>query len=476
LTREGSLQRLRKLTSVDYGDSGAMPTLDRSCAITLDQARLRAGRKGFRATARGGRIGKVGLEPEFFTVALDDSGRPAGRVPLEGEGGVLATIDGLVTCGGRISEMRGPPSGPWEYHLAGGGRLTFEPGAQIEHSTTVYVSAADALADVREVVAFLQRGFDPTGVALVAAGIDLWHDLESVPLQLRAGRYIAMAAYYDLRGPWGAVMMRHTCSLQLNLDLGPEGVWQERWLLANLLCPLTAATFAASPSGDAVCVRARAWQELDPTRTGFPRLLVSGASSDPREQWAEAALAADVMLVRQADGSAAACDPGFSFVRWIADGHPEFGWPTACDLDYHLTTLFFEVRPRGFLELRTCEALPGALRPAPVVLISGLLYDDQARVAAIELLEGTRDRLPELWQRAGVQGVRDVELGPLAARVWEVGLEGAGRLPRGFFDDGTLAVARRFLDTYTLRGRMPADDLRELQEEDPAKALEWARA
>jgi glutamate--cysteine ligase len=423
---------------------------------------------------RGERLGKVGLEPELFPIRVDCRGRAAGRVRLEGSGGVVETLDGLAACEARVGSRRGPDLGPWEYPLGSGGRLTFEPGGQIELSTAVYDTAAEALDDVQRVVDMMHGAFRARGALLVAAGVDVWNPLDQVPQQLRAGRYTAMAEYYDRRGPWGRVMMRHTTSLQVNLDLGPEQVWQERWLLANLVSPLITASFACSPDEGWVCERARAWQELDPTRSGFPAALVDGSSNDPRQQWAEAALAADVLLFRHTDGTTSPGQAGFSFARWITHGHPVLGWPTIGDLDYHLTTLFLEVRPRGFLELRAGEALPDRLRAAPVVLLTSLLYDDRARSKALEALDSARGRLPELWRRAARLGVRDPELGSLAAEVWEAALEGALRLPAGFFGEQALCTARRFLDQYTLRGRMPADDLGELLADDPSRALAWA--
>jgi glutamate--cysteine ligase len=269
-------------------------------------------------------------------------------------------------------------------------------------------------------------------------------------------------------------MMRHTASLQINLDLGPEGVWQERWLAANLISPLITATFACSPAPDAASARSRAWQRLDPTRSGFPELLVSDPSSDPRRQWAQAALAADVMLFRVDGGRWIPGEPGFSFLRWIEEGHPEIGWPTRSDLEYHLTTLFFEVRARGFIELRSGEAVPDALRPAEVVLVSVLLYDDLARSKAIELLADRASQLHDLWTRAAISGVGDPELNDLAVRVWELAVHGVERMPAGFVGEGALAATRRFLDDYTLKGRTPADHLRELHHLDPARSLAWA--
>jgi glutamate--cysteine ligase len=352
--------------------------------------------------------------------------------------------------------------------------LTFEPGGQVEHSTTVFPTARAALEGSRSVLAQLRRAFAAHEVVLAAAGIDLWHDVGDVPQQLPFGRYTAQAAYYDRRGTAGRIMMRHTASVQVNLDLGPDGVWQERWLAANLISPLITASFACSPGDGWASSRARAWQELDPSRSGFPPALVDGSTDDPRGQWAEAALSADVMLFRGRDGRWDPGTPGFSFGRWIEEGHPLHGWPTRDDLDYHLTTLFFEVRPRGFLELRAGEQLPDCWRAAQVVLVSSALYDDATRRGLVERMAPHHGRLPELWRRAAQHGVADAELHELAVATWHDAVRGAERLPGEWVGAAGLACARRFLDELTGRGLMPADHLRELHADNPARSLAWA--
>ncbi|MEE4273329.1 MAG: glutamate-cysteine ligase family protein [Thermoanaerobaculales bacterium] len=453
-----------------------MPTRNRSDAVSVAQARRLAGLAAFpRVGAESAKTG-VGLEPELFPIVSDASGAPRERLVLSRPNGlgVVQVIDGIAGADGPILPRIGRPPHAFFYPLTGGGRLTFEPGAQVEHSTTVHPSAAAALQDIEGTIGLLQSAFRPRSVRLAAVGLDVWHDVEEVPQQLRAGRYTAQAAYYRQRGHWGAVMMRHTASLQINLDLGPEGVWQERWLASNLISPFLTATFACSPGSGVVCARARAWQELDPTRSGFPGRLVTGAGDDPRTEWAEAALQADVMLIRASEEHFVPGCPGYRFVDWIENGHPRLGWPTVEDLDYHLTTLFFEIRARGFLELRAGEAVPDHVRPAQVVLASAVLYDEQARAEALSLLADYRTELPKLWSRAAAVGVHDDELRELACRLWTIALAGARRLPKGWVGDGNLAATEAFLEAYTAGGRVPADRLAELLEDDPARALAWA--
>lgn len=461
-----------------------MPTTDPTAALRLEQARERVAAQGFpREESR--RVGlRVGLEPEYFIVVADAEGAPRARMPLRarpGEPGVLDLIDELAASDARVLPRDPASAGAPQYMLQNGGRLTFEPGAQIEHSTLPHASAALALADVEEIAGLLTNTLAARGAQLACLGRDPWFDVQDVPQQLEASRYQAMADYFDRRSPAGRTMMRFTASCQVNLDLGLDTVTRERWWLANGISPLLTATFACSPDQERVCSRALAWQTLDPTRTGFPpALLRSGpgtpgsSASDPGQDWAEAALAADVLLFQDPGGEAHAGEPGFRFEDWIEKGHSRFGWPTFDDLDYHLTTLFFEVRPRGFFEFRAADALPPLWRAAPVVLLSGLVYDDEARAGALAVMEGEFSQLDTLWRSAARVGLADEVLARWASKIWPLALEGARRLPAGFLRDEDLKTATSFLQRFTFQGLAPSDELREMHRRGPSFALDWS--
>jgi glutamate--cysteine ligase len=415
--------------------------------------------------------GRVGLEVETFPVRVLADGTPAGRLPLDR---LVRLLDLHARAGGWVG-VPDPSTPVPRFPVAGGGSLTFEPGGQLEHSTTAHSSAAAALSELDTVAGELEAALRRHGVLLAAAGTDVWLPDGEAPQQLRAPRYPAMAAYFQRRGPYGAAMMRRSCALQINLDLGDAASAAERWLVANLVAPLACATFAASPGPGAVSRRALAWQRLDPTRTGFPRRLVDGSTSDPVEQLTGAALSADVLLLRCPAGPWEPGRPGWTFGDWLRDGHPRHGRPSDDDLRYHLSTLFFEVRPRGFMELRSLDALPARLRAVPVVLLTGLLEDGRARAAARALLERNRAALPALARRAAADGLADQGLAALAATVWTIALEGARRLSAGgYLDPRHLPLAERFLERFTLRGRCPADELRAALALGPAAALSWA--
>jgi glutamate--cysteine ligase len=138
--------------------------------------------------------------------------------------------------------------------------------------------------------------------------------------------------------------------------------------------------------------------------------------------------------------------------------------------------MFFEVRARGFLELRTGEALPGRWRAVPAVVASVLLYDDAARGHALGRLDGLRDRLPELWRTAARDGVRDAELQGLAGELLAMAVHFAPHLGDGWVESRDVESVRGYLDRYISRGRMPADELAETLADDPAASLDWAAA
>ena len=449
-----------------------MSTTDRTDSLDLEVARSHVARAAFQDRLGGTEVGSVGLEPEYLVFHRPD-GPGLERFPLEGPSSVLSALDRVA---GDASGLRRVTEGPPPvYDLDHGGRITFEPGAQVEHSTAVHPTAAAAMDDVDRVAETLSGAFEAEGACIGSAGLDLWTDRERVPQQLRAPRYHSMAAYLEGRSEHGRVKMRHTGSFQVNLDLGTAEVAQERWVLANLLSPIAAASFACSPEDGWKSRRAAAWQGLDPTRTGFPGCLVAGRVLDPGACYAELALGADVLLFRDASGGAVPGRAGFSFRHWIEEGHPEHGFPTLDDLDYHLTTLFPEVRLRGFFEIRSADAVPLRWRAAQVVFWTGLLYDPEARAEAHRLLAPGLGQLGESWRRAARQGLEDEGLQHAAQAIWRLALEGARRLPAGFHRPSDLETTEAFVERYVARGRCPGDELRELLAEDSVAALRWTR-
>jgi glutamate--cysteine ligase len=102
--------------------------------------------------------------------------------------------------------------------------------------------------------------------------------------------------------------------------------------------------------------RTRIWQGVDLRRTGY-----DGRHLDPD-------------------------DPAGAYAAFAAAA-PRLPIPDAADPAYHLSTLFPPVRPRGgYLEVRYLDAQPPGRVGEAIATVATLLYDQQARRDALDLL------------------------------------------------------------------------------------------
>jgi glutamate--cysteine ligase len=396
---------------------------------------------------------QIGLEIEAFPMA--DGPRFGSRLPLHGAGGAVDIV-------GRGLRSLSAPSAqhPPIFSTGDGGRVSFEPGGQVELSTSAHTTTSSLMGEIDRSWNTLESVFRERRVGLVSLGLDPWHDSRDVPQQQRTGRYIAMDTYFSKRWPAGAAMMRNTCSLQVNVESGTQGTRQERWLAANMISPILTAMFSTSPGPRGVANRrAGIWQAIDPTRTGYPywRRL---DRIDPLDDARVRALGANVMFVAR-EGRVTALAPGFTLDEWVRSGHPDIGRPTIDDLRTHLTTVFTETRPRGgILEIRAVDAQLPRWWVVPAVIIAGILYDDHARSQAVELTLPYAGQLERTWRWSAHAGLKDRGLGDIAFKLAKVALDAARRSPR--FDHRAITATEEFIDRFTLRGLSPADEIRPL--------------
>jgi glutamate--cysteine ligase len=259
-----------------------------------------------------------------------------------------------------------------------------------------------------------------------------------------------MEAFFDGDGPEGRVMMTRTASVQVNLDLGDdEAAVARRWRLVHDLGPTLAAAFANSPLAAGrptgwCSTRLGNWFAMDRSRTAPADEAGPGPAA-----WVDYALDARVMLVRHGERYQPQRD-GLTFTGWLARGH-ELGWPTLDDLDYHLTTLFPPVRPRGWLELRFLDALPEPWwRVAAVAATVGL--DDELDA---ERAQRASRGCGRLWCEAARHGLGHPAL-HASARAFFAGLTAACGRARA--DTVTTDACAEFYDRYVAPGRCPALD------------------
>ena len=201
--------------------------------------------------------------------------------------------------------------------LPGGGRLTTEPGGQVEISSAPAEGLAPCVDITRRDLAALRHAVLPAGLCLTGEGLD---PLRSPHRVLEVPRYAAMEEFFNRAGPWGRLMMCSTASVQVCLDAGVQGTgpasvgW--RWRLLHALGPVFVAAFANSPLREGrptgwKSTRQAIWARLDPCRTRPPQNAVPAGrghrqtlDADPRAAWIDYALSAEVMCVRRPGGRA----------------------------------------------------------------------------------------------------------------------------------------------------------------------------
>jgi glutamate--cysteine ligase len=245
-------------------------------------------------------------------------------------------------------------------------------------------------------------------------------------------------------------MMCSTAAVQINLDVGE--VAAQRWDLLHALVPVLVAAFANSPVATGPgrgtrSGRAAVWAAIDPART----TAAPTGTSDPAAAWAEYALAAPVMCIRT-EGPDWSAPPGLTFRDWLRGSGPRPA--TLADLEYHLTTLFPPVRPRGHLELRVVDAQrTEADAAAALSLAWALCSDAAARDAARAALEPVPADAAVL-ARARRAALTDPDLALAARECFSAALGALDRL-------GATAlgpILDSFVERYVDRGRCPADD------------------
>lgn len=384
------------------------------------------------AALRAGGERRVGLELEFHLV---DLAAPSRR-PDWG------------TVGALVSAL--PP-------MPAGSAVTVEPGGQIELSTTPQEDVAAAVAALRSDREALRACLGEAGLGAAPLGTDLARPVQRTNPQ---PRYAAMEEHFEGTGRSGAgrAMMTSTAALQVNLDAGPAEGWAARLDLLHSLVPVLIALSASSPylAGRASgwhSMRQQSWRGIDCRRAG------PIGSGEPTAAWADYAMAAPVMLLREGD-EVRPVTRDVSFGAWL-DAPALLGRrATGADLDYHLTTLFPPVRPRGYLEIRCVDALPDRWWPALAALTATLADDAVAADRAAEVCEPLARR----GEAAARRGLSDPDLCAAVTGCLELAVSRCAPALKADVDAFAELVAS---------GRTPSSDLRaRVEAHGPLRVLE----
>jgi glutamate--cysteine ligase len=391
---------------------------------------------------------RVGVELEWLVRDARDPALPIGPARVKG------ALAGLDSPGA----------------LPASGCLTTEPGGQLELSSLPAASIGECVADAARDMAAVTEAMQAAGLRLSGHGLDPFRP----PLRvLDSPRYAAMEEFFDRSGPDGRIMMCSTASVQVCLDAGEDGTggqsYLSRWHLLHTVGPVFVAAFANSPLRQGRptgwrSTRQAVWARLDPGRTKPPQgTQRPGVSTDVRSRWADYALDAELMCIRRDGTDSWQAPPGLTFRDWLSNGnaerHGQTGrHPTLDDLDYHLSTLFPPVRPRGHLELRMIDAQPGDGWVVPTAVAWAVLSDPQATAASLAAAEPLWAGRGDPWLRAARYGPADGKI----ARAVRTCFEAAeAALRRSHAPASLLRAVADFAERNVHRDRCPADDLLE---------------
>lgn len=363
---------------------------------------------------------KVGLEQEWHTYRLADPSRHL----LPDEVLSAATSAGRLPCGSNV---------------------TVEPGGQVEVATPPAEPWWRALEALRVDGAVVRQRLAAAGIAPLATGIDPFREPART---LTQPRYDAMQAYFDLWGREGRRMMSSCASIQVNIDSGDAATLERRWDVAHRVGPAVAAAFACSPDPVHRSERLAMWNAMDPTRT--KPVLATGRLV---EDWSTYVLSARLMLLRDDVGGCVTVEQPITFGEWVDQGISGRR-PCLADLEYHCTTLFPPVRPRGWLELRWLDSLPAGLAEVASAAVTALLIDAEAGSAAVEACAYV-DTVAS-WTTTATLGPRDPDLAAAGAATLTAAAEALDR------SDAPAAWAEAVgeaAERWPAKGRCPADDL-----------------
>ncbi len=326
-------------------------------------------------------------------------------VPYAGNRGVRRVLELLAAEGWKLEYEAGNPVA-LKRNMAS---ITLEPGGQLELSGAPLANVHETCAEMRDHFHLLDRVRDELRIGFLGMGFQPLWKREDIPWMPK-GRYDVMRRYMPRVGAHGLDMMLRTTTVQVNLDFESEADMARKMRIGYCLQPIVTALFAASPFVEGkpsgyLSYRARCWLDTDPTRTGVPAMIFNDHFNFSR--YMEWLLDAPMYFVIR-EGRYVDC-AGQSF-RDFLQGKLSIlpgQLPTMDDWELHATTVYPEVRLKGFLEMRGADAGGKLWICALPALWKGLLYDEISIRRTWDLVaDWTYEEVVSMRNRAPISALR----------------------------------------------------------------------
>ncbi|HKQ61152.1 MAG TPA: glutamate-cysteine ligase family protein, partial [Candidatus Polarisedimenticolaceae bacterium] len=285
--------------------------------------------------------------------------------------------------------------GPW-------GSISLEPGGQVEWSSRPQPTLQLLAGELDAHLAALAEAGRALGVRWLDVAVDPVHPVSAMRWMPKA-RYGIMRPFLGARGRLAHRMMTQTASIQCAFDFSDPADWRRKFKAAALLAPVAVALFANSSRVDGTdsgwrSFRTAIWRETDPDRCELPPVVFEPAFD--LERWVDWMLDVPTIFLRRCRGLVSA--DGVPFRRLIgqrgSSAHPMEDW------ENHVSTIFTDVRCYTYIEVRSADLQPDARILAVPALWTGILYDDDACRAALELGAGWNTHAA--WREAMEQAAR----------------------------------------------------------------------
>lgn len=351
----------------------------------------------FQKGAKNRQTGQIGLEVEHFLISKKD-GKP---MPYHGSHGVGWLLETLKDDYPKHYYEQGQLMGLESKEVL----ITLEPGSQLEISIA-------CMADLDQILTIYLRSLKPIlnvlskteyeccwsgGLPTVSAG---------QVVRIDKKRYELMERWFEKTGMRGKEMMKATAAVHVSVDYQDEEDFIRKYRVANILHPLFAFLCSHTPmyagiKNEDILLRDSIWQDTDPARCGiFPKLFDADFGF---ETYAQAIQEMPLILMNDQgqfiDTQAKTCEE----VAQI------YGYDHQA-IAHYLSMVFWNVRLKQFIEIRSADSMPPLYTQAYCALIKGLFYQEStiqkylALTAQVQDIQEALDHLRKDGYDAQVYG------------------------------------------------------------------------
>lgn len=243
--------------------------------------------------------------------------------------------------------------------------ISLEPGGQLEVSIGPFKSPGEILSEYNLFYKQISPILDKYEYRLDTHGyrvVDCAKDIKLIPKE----RYFLMDQYLKQSGKYGINMMRCSASTQVSIDFDSEEDAINKLRLAYEKADYFAGKYQNSPifegkSSPFKMLRKTMWHNLDDSRTGvIPNLFDDGFSF---ENYALTVLTKPLMVVNYSDtpeyeaGEINGPVWQNAYNKSASELYPHRSL-TKGEIEHIISTFFFDVRLKNFIELRMVDSLP----------------------------------------------------------------------------------------------------------------------